>query len=111
MIQIQIVIENILLKSADIRCLPIKVEGRQDEISLVDHLKDVVLQVTKDANILVKRHNQLPTWKNFIGRLRKKAMLVLDLKTIATLAESVERAYNHLHIALTLASLHSSSSW
>ncbi|KAI1859033.1 hypothetical protein JX265_010510 [Neoarthrinium moseri] len=108
---IEIVLQNILLKSADTRYLSIKVEGQQDEISLINHLKDVVLQLTNDANILVKRHNDLSKWKNVLVRLRKKAKLVLDLDTIASLVESVERAYNHLHIALTLASLHSSSSW
>lgn len=110
--QIQNVLETILPKCPGLHGLLVQVEGQKSPVPLVEHVNTVLSRVVKEADTLLKRNSQLSaSWRNYFARTLNGFKLALDKEIITSMLESVEQAHNHLHMALTLASLHTSTSW
>ncbi|KAK3933493.1 hypothetical protein QBC46DRAFT_348562 [Diplogelasinospora grovesii] len=57
-------------------------------------------------------HSQLSAnWRKYFTRTLKGLKFALDKAIVASMLQSVEQARHHLHMALTLASLHTSTTW
>lgn len=113
MTQIQNVLDSTLSKCPNINDLLVQVEGQEIPIPLVKHVNIVLDRVVKETNTLLKRHSQLPVrWGGkYLSWTLKSLKLSLEKETIVSMLESVEQAHHHLHMALMLASLSTSSTW
>jgi hypothetical protein len=111
----------------DIHGLSFQIEGEENPVPLVKHVANVLSMVIEDANALTKCHPQVDdTCKDFFLAWIKKCRenfkpglvekikifkVAVNKERIISRIECVERALHHLHIALTLASLYTSTSW
>ena len=77
----------------------------------MEHIDNVLSQVKKEADTLLTRQSQLTASWNIFPRAWMGLKFALNKEDIASMLESVEQAHHHLHMALTLASLNTSTSW
>lgn len=78
----------------------------------MEHIDNVLSRVKNEAEMLLIRHSQLSaSWRKLFPWAWKGLKFALDKETITNMLESVEQAHHHLHMALMLASVNSSTSW
>jgi hypothetical protein len=113
-VQIQNVLRTVVHRYPDVQNLVIQADNSPGNIpvSLVDHTNNVLSAVRGQADILLERYDQLsggPTRR--LRRFFKRCLFALDKETIQSLAQAVEQAHHHLHMALTLASVNADAKW
>lgn len=115
-------LDVLFLRCPGLRSLTVRLDGKKDQISLVEHVQLVLVRTTQDAQTILKRYEDLSAslekdrsilvkFKMWLLRSVKAVSFVNDHETITSHIECVEEAHSHLHMVLTMASLNSSSSW
>lgn len=115
--QTQKVLEDIFKAFPHICQLPINENGMQ--ISFLAYVNDKLSLVIGHASILMERYYQARDatpniqmrWRQLFSVMRDTTGFVLRKEQILSLIQGVDRAQQHLHSALMLASIHRSESW
>ncbi|KAF0332607.1 hypothetical protein GQ607_000623 [Colletotrichum asianum] len=121
-ISISNTLDVLFLRCPGLRSLTVRLNEKEDQVSLVEHVQTVLVKTTQDTQTLLKRYedlsaglkkdrNKLVKFKVWLSRSGKAVSFANDHETITSQIRRVEEAHSNLHMVLTMVSLNSSTSW